>query len=491
MKKVFICIMLITAIYTLSAIESGNFKTIIELETEQKISERMEELLASFVGVSVVVVDIDLKYQTSRSQNHKEDNKAFYMDDIQKIKSEVMKNNLTNNKNDQIKITRIRVSVYLKKSIKSDKEEFVERSLTDWLGLDLENGDELNIYKTLAKNTELTRTNNTDAAIQPKAVPNEATPFLDNELGITTNMMLILIISLVFALILIFLLLTLRFGIRSLNDTIKQIKTPKSSSQFRGKAGSTSSSLKEGFALLDESKRNPLGINILEKQKDIIDDLNDFSFLANLTEKEFFNLIEQQNIQENELSYLLSVLPVNFVNQLLLSDSKERTTELIELMMNEKQLSKDRLMEFRQTMLESYHKIIDEQIIKIDGKLSLIKFVNNLSNGKARKFYDRIIELDQETASEIKDKIFLYEDILTLDDSLLKDIIFEIDHDMLVDFLAGAEESIKSKFIANMTNRTRSIVNEELQFAGSQTNGEKDLAIDNVLRMIKTLLGYI
>jgi flagellar motor switch protein FliG len=62
---------------------------------------------------------------------------------------------------------------------------------------------------------------------------------------------------------------------------------------------------------------------------------------------------------------------------------------------------------------------------------------------------------------------------------------------MLIDFLVSAEESIKSKFIANMTNRTRSIVNEELQFAGSQTDGEKDLAIDNVLRMIKTLLGYI
>lgn len=159
--------------------------------------------------------------------------------------------------------------------------------------------------------------------------------------------------------------------------------------------------------------------------------------------------------------------------------------------MKETHLSKDRLIEFRATILESYQEIIDGHIIKIDGKLSLIKLVNNLSNGKARQFFDRITELDQKTALEVRDKIFLYEDIIKLEDSLLKDIIFEIDHDMLVDFLAGAEESIKSKFIANMTNRTRSIVNEELQFAGSQTDEEKEFAIDNVLRMIKTLLGYI
>jgi len=491
MKKVLICLILITAIYTLSAIESGNFKTIIELETEQKISERIEELLTPFVGRSVVVVDIDLKYQTSSSQNYKRDNEAFYMDDIQKVKSDVMKNKLTNSKNDQIKITKIRISVYLKKSTKSDEEKFVERSLIDWLGLDLENDDELNIYKTLAQSTAVKKTNDTDIVSQPDAVQNEVNPFLENELGITTNMMLILIISLVFAIILLFLILTLRSGIKSLNTAIKQIKTPKSGSQLRGKVSSASSSLKEGFALLDESKRNPLGINILESKKDKIDDLNNFNFLTNLTDNEFFNLIDQQNIQKNELSYLLSVLPVNYVNQLLLGDSKERTNQFIELMMKEKQLSKDRLIEFKAVTLKSYQKIIDEQVIKIDGKLSLIKFVNNLSNGKARQFFDRITELDQKTALEIRDKIFLFEDIIKLDNQLLKDIIFEIDHDTLVDFLVGADESIKSKFIANMTNRTRSIVNEELQYAGSQTDEEKDLAIDNVLRMIKTLLGYI
>jgi len=491
MKKIFIFIIVVTAVYSLFATESGKFKTIIEIETEQKISERIEELLTSFVGESVVIVDIDLKYQTSRSQNYKTDNEAFYMDDIQKIKSEVMKNNLTNNKNDQIRITRIRVSVYLKKSVKSDKEDFVERSLIDWLGLDLEDGDELNIYKTLAKSAAVKKTNGDATVTQPGVVPNDRNSFLDNELGITTNMMLILIISLVLVIILIFLIFTLRFGIRSLNKTIKQIKTPNTGSQFRGKASSASSSMKEGFAILDESKRNPLGINIIENQKNYTEDLIDFSFLANLTDKEFFNLIDQQNIQKNELSYLLSVLPINYVNQLLLSDSKERTNKLIELMMKEERLSKDRLIELKATIVKSYHNIIDEQVIKIDGKLSLIKFVNNLSNGKAKLFFDRITELDQKTALEIRDKIFLYEDIVKLDDPILKDIIFELDHDMLVDFLAGAEESIKSKFIANMTNRTRSIVNEELQFAGSQTDEEKDLAVDNVLRMIKTLLGYI
>ncbi len=490
MKKVLIFISLLTVICVLSAIRSKNFKTIVELETEQKISERIEKLLFSFIGKSVVVVDVDLKYLASKSHDYKEDSNSFYKDDIKKIKAKVLQNKLIKNNIDQIQIVNMKVSIYLMKSIKSDKEKFVEKSVTDWLGLDLQKGDELTIYKTLTNNIAGEKSKKTDAIFLPDKNVNQAIPFLGDTNGISTNTWLMVIIGLILSVILILFNFTFRFGIRSLRDAINQIKTAGAGNKFQFKSGPTSASALDSFAILDESKRNPLRINILEDKKGKMKEINDFIFLENLTNNEFFKLIENQMLKKNELSYLLSVLPVNFVNRLLLNDSNERTNKLVELMMNKTHLSKDKLIEFRTVILENYKKIIDGQIIKTDGKASLVKFINNLPNKKANSIYKRICELNQETATEIRNNIFLYEDIAKLDDSVLKNVIFEIDHEMLVDFLACTNETIKNKFISNMTSRTISIINEELQFVNKKTDEEKEIAINNILIIIKMILGY-
>ena len=162
--------------------------------------------------------------------------------------------------------------------------------------------------------------------------------------------------------------------------------------------------------------------------------------MENLTNDEFFDLMENEKLHDNELSYILSVLSVNFVNRLLINDSNERTNKLVEIMMNETNLPKDKFIELRANVLKGYKKTIDEQIIKTDGKASLIKFINNLPNKKANSVFERICKLNQETATEIRDKIFLFEDIVKLDDPLLKDIIFELDHELLIDFLASADD---------------------------------------------------
>ena len=492
MKKILIFLCLFFAISLLTAKESENINTVIELETEQKISERIELLLFSFVGKSVVIVDLDLKYPVYRSNAYKGDSKSYYKDDIQKIKSELLKNKIANGNIDQIQIVNMKVSIYLMKSIKSDKEKFVKTSVRNWLGLDLEEGDELIIYKTLSSSAKIAKSNKTNETFLQYADDNKnALQFTDVEEGIPLNIWMIIIIGLILSIFLILLIFTLRFGIRSLRDSIGQIKESKTNGSFQIKPDRTSSSARNSAAILNQSKINPLGINIVDSKKGKIKELPDFNFLENLTNEEFFELVEKQGLQKNELSYLLSVLSVDFVNQLLVNDSNERTNKLVEIMIVETNLPKEKLIELKANILGNYEKTIDEQIIKTDGKALLVKYINNLPYKKANSIFNRVYELNQETAAEIRDKIFLFEDIVKLDDAIMKDLIFEINHERLIHFLANVDKTIVTKFISNMTDRTAAIITEELQLENTQTNEEKEIAIDGSLIIIKTILGYI
>ena len=490
MKKILILLCLFIAISLLTAMESENMNTVIELETEQKISERIEKLLFSFVGKSVVIVDLDLKYPVFRSNAYKGDSKSYYKDDIQKIKYELLKNKIANGHIDQIQIVNMKVTVYLMKSIKSDKVKFVEANVKDWLGLDLKKGDELIINKTLSSSAVLEKSSKTNDTSLPNT-NNNVRSYTDLEGVISLNIWLIIIIGLVLSIILILLIITIRFGIRSLRDSISQMKESKASSSFQIKPERASSSARNSTAILNESKTNPLGINILEDKKEKTKKLPDFKFLENLTNDEFFDLIEKQGLQKNELSYILSVLSVDFINRLLVNDSNKRTNKLVEVMMVETHLQKEKLIELREKIVGIYEKAIDEQIVKIDGKASLVKFINNLPYKKANTIFDRVNELNKKTAEEIRDKVFLFEDIVKLDDAIMKDLIFEIDHEILIHFLASVDKHIVTKFISNMTDRTAAIINEELQLENTQTNEEREIAIDGSLMIIKTILGYI
>ena len=185
------------------------------------------------------------------------------------------------------------------------------------------------------------------------------------------------------------------------------------------------------------------------------------------------------------------MLSVDFINRLLVNDSNKRTNKLVEVMMVETHLQKEKLIELREKIVGIYEKAIDEQIVKIDGKASLVKFINNLPYKKANTIFDRVNELNKKTAEEIRDKVFLFEDIVKLDDAIMKDLIFEIDHEILIHFLASVDKHIVTKFISNMTDRTAAIINEELQLENTQTNEEREIAIDGSLMIIKTILGYI
>ena len=89
-KLIFFCVLLIVScLYTQN---NKNLNTVVELETEQKISERVEKMLFPFVGESVVVIDLDLKYPTGQFYGSQEDKKQYYKDDIRKSSSEILKN---------------------------------------------------------------------------------------------------------------------------------------------------------------------------------------------------------------------------------------------------------------------------------------------------------------------------------------------------------------------------------------------------------------
>ena len=145
----------------------------------------------------------------------------------------------------------------------------------------------------------------------------------------------------------------------------------------------------------------------------------------------------------------------------------------------------------RKKLIDKYNEFKKNEKVKIDGTQILANLINMLPYDKSSEFFDNLKSTDIDLAAEIKDKILLLEDIIKLDDNIIKGIIFNIDHAQLALFLASVDNDIKEKFFRNMSVRSQDILKEDLDNLGELSAEEKFKAVNDVLKSIRTLLNYI
>ena len=88
---------------------------------------------------------------------------------------------------------------------------------------------------------------------------------------------------------------------------------------------------------------------------------------------------------------------------------------------------------------------------------------------------------------EIKSLMFLFEDILALEDRVVQRVISEVDKQDLVVALKGADQSLVEKFTSNMSNRARNILLEDMDALGPMRLKEVEDAQQRIIQRIKQL----
>ncbi|MCP8968845.1 flagellar motor switch protein FliG [Ectobacillus ponti] len=113
---------------------------------------------------------------------------------------------------------------------------------------------------------------------------------------------------------------------------------------------------------------------------------------------------------------------------------------------------------------------------KTDGLKTIVNILNNVSRGVERTLFDRLDHVDQELSEKIKENMFVFEDLLRLDDLALRRVLEDIKDNLLIaKALKVAKEEIKEKLFTCMSSSRRDMIIEELDTLGplKMTDAEK------------------
>ena len=138
--------------------------------------------------------------------------------------------------------------------------------------------------------------------------------------------------------------------------------------------------------------------------------------------------------------------------------------------------------------LSSVIKSQTETNVAADGVQTLIDILNRSDRATERSIFEGLEEHDEELADEVRSRMFVFEDIVSLDDRAVQLVLRQVEAKELATALKGVKTEVKSKITRNMSERAAQNLEEEIILLGPvrmKTVEESQGAIVRVIRALE------
>ncbi|KAA8710951.1 flagellar motor switch protein FliG [Helicobacter canis] len=139
------------------------------------------------------------------------------------------------------------------------------------------------------------------------------------------------------------------------------------------------------------------------------------------------------------------------------------------------------------TVLENKLESLTSYKVEVGGPRAVAEMFNRLGQKAAKSTLSYIEQIDEQLANEIKEMMFTFEDIVNLDKNAIREILKVADKKDLTMALKAANDSLKQKFLDQMSTRASEQFIEEMQFLGAVRMRDVEAAQRKIVEAVQTL----
>jgi flagellar motor switch protein FliG len=151
------------------------------------------------------------------------------------------------------------------------------------------------------------------------------------------------------------------------------------------------------------------------------------------------------------------------------------------------QTAPDVVKEIAQVMRQKLETVLQHEYAAAGGVPALAQILNSADRGAERNILEHLAERDAELAEEVRALLFVFEDVLKLDDRSIQLVLKEIDAKDLALALRGASDEVKERILANMSQRGGEMLAEEMEFMPPQRRKVVEEAQSKVVGVVRRL----
>lgn len=201
--------------------------------------------------------------------------------------------------------------------------------------------------------------------------------------------------------------------------------------------------------------------------------------------KQVANIIrnEHPQIQTIVLSYLEPEQSAEILSQF----SEKVRLDLTMRIANLEEVQPAALQELNEIMEKQFAGQAGTQSAKMGGLKAAADILNYLDTNMEGQLMDSIREHDEEMAQQIQDLMFVFENLIDVDDRGIQVLLREIQQDVLMKALKGTDENLKEKILKNMSKRAAELLQDDLEAMGPVRVSEVETAQKEILSTARRL----
>ncbi|MFP7169124.1 flagellar motor switch protein FliG [Terribacillus sp. 7520-G] len=210
-----------------------------------------------------------------------------------------------------------------------------------------------------------------------------------------------------------------------------------------------------------------------------------FDFARKADPTQILNFIQNEHPQT--IALVLSYLEPEQSGQILSELPQDMQADVAKRIATMSSTSPEIISQVEQILEKNLSTTATQDFTQTGGIQAVVEVLNGVDRSTERTILDELEVQDPELAEEIKKRMFIFEDIVTLDNRAIQRVIREVENDDLKLSLKVASDEVKDIVFQNMSDRMVQTFKEEMEFMGPVRLKDVEEAQSRIVSVIRRL----
>ena len=243
-----------------------------------------------------------------------------------------------------------------------------------------------------------------------------------------------------------------------------------------------------GIAYAKELLDKALGA---ERARDVIGRLTaslqvrPFEFVRKADASQLLNFIQDEHPQT--IALILSYLPPAQAAAVVSALEPEKQADVAKRIAMMDRTSPDVIKEVEKVLEKKLASLVNQDYTIVGGVDSIVSILNTVDRSTEKHIMETLEIEEPELADDIRRKMFVFEDILLLDNRSIQTVLREVDNNELAIALKNANEDVQKMIFDNLSSRLATMIKEDMEFMGPVKLKDVEEAQQKIVNIIRRL----
>ena len=210
-----------------------------------------------------------------------------------------------------------------------------------------------------------------------------------------------------------------------------------------------------------------------------------FSFLQKAESENLLTFIQDEHPQT--IALILAHLPAQKASEILVGLPGQKQVEVVKRIANMEQTNPEVIKEVERGLEHRLSDIVSQTFEKAGGVDTVAEILNLADRSTEKGIMEGLEAEDPDLVEQIRRLMFVFEDILLVNDKGIQAVLKEVDNEELSLALKTASQELKDKIFKNMSERAAQLIAEDMQYMGPVRVSDVESAQQKIVDIVRRL----